>query len=405
MEACARLWVKDPAAQRGSWRERMPGARKLRLELGCGKGRFTAQTAAAHPEDLYVAVERVPDAMVIAMERCRALGLTNVFFIDGDAAELDRYFAPGEVDLIYINFCDPWPSVKHARRRLTAEPFLRAYRKVLRDGGEIHFKTDNHDLFEWSLFQFPKAGYELSQVTRDLHANGVQGIMTDYEEKFYNLGTPIHRCVGTKVALPDVPILEGLCRRLPEWEIRAVREDDLDAVLALLQTAPDYFALDGRQPDLTSLRRDLNALPPRCAPEQKHYVAFWREGKPEAVLDWVEGYPREQTLWVGLFLVDGTLQGKGLGRALMSALPGAAWDGGMDRLRLACLKHNEKGHRFWLSLGYRDLRDGVSTEGDAVWIMERLAQADEPSGGDDGKDMDVTSGHETMVRPMGDGDR
>ena len=102
MEACAALWVKDPAEMRGRWREKKQDARLLRLELGCGKGRFTAETAAASPEDLYVAVERVPDAMVIAMERCRNLGLTNVFFIDGDAAELDRYFAPDEVDLLYI---------------------------------------------------------------------------------------------------------------------------------------------------------------------------------------------------------------------------------------------------------------------------------------------------------------
>ena len=81
MEVCAALWVKDPVQMRGAWREKMPGARLLRLELGCGKGRFTAQTAAAHPEDLYVAVERVPDAMVIAMERCRDMGLTNVFLL------------------------------------------------------------------------------------------------------------------------------------------------------------------------------------------------------------------------------------------------------------------------------------------------------------------------------------
>ena len=379
MEACAALWVKDPAAVRGRWRERKPDARLLRLELGCGKGRFTAGTAAAHPEDLYVAVERVPDAMVTAMERCRDLGLTNVLFIDGDAAELDRYFAPGEVDLLYINFCDPWPSVKHARRRLTAETFLRSYRKVLADGGRIEFKTDNRDLFEWSLFQFPKAGYELSQVTRDLHAHGVQGIMTDYEEKFHALGTPINRCVGTKAALPDVPILEGLRRRLPEWDIRPVEEADLDPVLALLRTDPDYFDLDGRQPDLDGLRASLTALPPRCAPEQKHYVAFWRDGKPRAVLDWVEGYPREQTLWVGLFLVEKSLQGQGVGKRLMSALPGAAWDGGMDSLRLACLEHNGNGHRFWETLGFRDLRKGeaLSGQADAVWIMERLAVPDE----------------------------
>lgn len=197
MERCARLLVSDPAARRGDWRGLMPGAAGLRLEIGCGKGRFTCETAAAHPDTLFVAVERVPDAMIIAMERAAAMGLQNVFFVDGDAARLADYFAPDEIDLIYINFCDPWPSHKHARRRLTAEGFLRAYRGVLRRGGQVHFKTDNADLFEFSLFQFPKAGYALSEVTRNLHQNGVTGVMTDYEEKFHLLGIPINRCVGT----------------------------------------------------------------------------------------------------------------------------------------------------------------------------------------------------------------
>lgn len=214
MEACSALWVRSPEELRGNWRSLKPDAGLVRLELGCGKGRFTAGTAAAHPEDLYIAVERVPDAMVTAMERCRELGLTNVFFIDGDAAELDKYFAPGEVDVIYINFCDPWPSAKRAKRRLTHEGFLLGYRRVQKDGGRIEFKTDNRDLFEWSLFQFPKAGYALSEVTRNLHEHGVQGIMTDYEEKFYNLGQPIHRCVGTKgpldAACPDSPRVHPL---------------------------------------------------------------------------------------------------------------------------------------------------------------------------------------------------
>jgi tRNA (guanine-N7-)-methyltransferase len=208
MEACDRLWVRDPAEYKGKWRTLKPDAARLRLELGCGKGRFTAGTAAEHPEDLYVAIERVPDAMVIAMERCREQGLTNVFFIDGDAACLSDYFEPDEVDLLYINFCDPWPSVKHSKRRLTHVNFLRGYRQVLKDGGQIHFKTDNRDLFEWSLFQFPKVGFELSEVTRNLHENGVQGVMTDYEEKFHQLGKPINRCVGTKIDLPDPALAE-----------------------------------------------------------------------------------------------------------------------------------------------------------------------------------------------------
>lgn len=375
MEACAALWIKEPTEYKDRWRELKPDAALLRLELGCGKGRFTAETAAAHPEDLYVAVERVPDAMVIAMERCKNLGLTNVFFIDGDAAALSDYFAPDEVDLIYINFCDPWPSVKHSRRRLTHEDFLRGYRQVLREGGQIHFKTDNHDLFEWSLFQFPKAGFELSEVTRNLHEHGVCGVMTDYEEKFHSMGTPINRCVGTKGPLPDVPIVEGLDALLPEWEIRPVSGEDKEAVLALLQSCPDYFALEGPTPTMESLEHDLANLPPRCLPIQKHYVALWRGDKPEAVLDLVEGYPRERTLFVGLFLVRGDLHRTGVGRRVMGALPAAADGAGFDRVRLGCLKNNEGGHAFWQAMGYTDLREGTLMEdGAPVWIMERLAE-------------------------------
>ena len=199
MERCAAYQVKEPESWRGRWRERLTPDCELRLELGCGKGRFTAQTAAAHPEDLYVAVERVPDAMVMAMERAQAMGLRNVLFIDADAARLSDYFAPDEVERIYINFCDPWPTNRHAKRRLTHLNFLELYRNVLRDGGEIHFKTDNRGLFEWSLLQFPQADYILRDVTRDLHAQGIQGIMTDYEEKFHSLGTPINRCVAVKL--------------------------------------------------------------------------------------------------------------------------------------------------------------------------------------------------------------
>lgn len=205
MERCSALLIPEPERLRGRWRELYPAAQEIRLEIGCGKGRFSAETAEQNPDVLYIALERVPDAMVIAMERCQARGLRNIFFIDGDAAALREYFAPDEVNLIYINFCDPWPGVKHARRRLTHPQFLVLYRGILREGGQIHFKSDNHDLFEWSLFQFPKAGFVLSQVTRDLHGEGVRGVMTDYEEKFHLLGTPINRCVGTKEAMCPEP--------------------------------------------------------------------------------------------------------------------------------------------------------------------------------------------------------
>ena len=374
MDACGALLVQDPAAEKGRWRARKPDAVRLRLELGCGKGRFTAETAAAHPSDLYVAVERVPDAMVIAMERCQALGLTNVFFINGDAAALEQYFAPGEVDLIYINFCDPWPSVKHSRRRLTHEGFLRGYRRVLREGGQVHFKTDNRALFEWSLFQFPKAGFTLSEVTRNLHEQGVQGVMTDYEEKFHALGTPINRCVGSMGPLPDVPLSDGLARRLPGWELRPVTDAGVDAVLALLQSDPAYFDLERRQPTSQSLRDDIALLPPRCVPEQKRYLALWKDGAPQAVLDLVEGYPRERTLYVGFFFLSPALRRQGTGREIMDAVLQSAGDAGMDSARLACLLNNAAGHAFWRSLGFGDLRrsETIGDHSNPVWIMERL---------------------------------
>ena len=198
MEKCAACQVKDGFALRGRWREAlMPEAGELRGELGCGKGRCTAETARLNPDVLFVAIEKVPDAMVVGMERAMALGLKNVFFVVGDAALVPDYFEQDEVDLIYINFCDPWPPKGQAKRRLTHRGFLETYRKALKPGGQVHFKTDNQPLFEFSVLEFPEAGFELSEVTRNLHGNGPQGVMTDYEAKFYEQGLPINRCVGT----------------------------------------------------------------------------------------------------------------------------------------------------------------------------------------------------------------
>ena len=205
MERCGACLIQNPYEMPGKWRELMPDARELRVELGCGKGRFTAGTARENPDVLLIAVEMVPDAMVVAMERCVAAELRNVFFVSANADQLPLFFLPGEVDRIYINFCDPWPSKRHAKRRLTHENFLVLYRGILKTGGKLCFKTDNRDLFEFSLFQFPKAGYDLSEVTRDLHSRGICGVMTDYEAKFHEQGVPINRCVGTKLAVDPEP--------------------------------------------------------------------------------------------------------------------------------------------------------------------------------------------------------
>ena len=196
MEACSDIWIREPEQFRGRWRELFPEAREVHLEVGCGKGKFTVETAAAEPDILLLAMERVPEAMVMAMEKAKAAGLRNVYFIGEDVARLGELFAPGELDRIYINFCDPWPHKKHAPRRLTHGNFLALYRQALGPGKEIHFKTDNVGLFDFSLEQFEACGFGLKEVTRDLHRDGPVGIMTGYEEKFYAAGTPICRLVA-----------------------------------------------------------------------------------------------------------------------------------------------------------------------------------------------------------------
>lgn len=194
MQACESIWLRDADVLRGKWRELMPEAKELRLEIGCGKGKFTVETAAANPDVLMIAVEKVQEAMILGMEKALSMGLKNLYFLSLDATEIESYFEDNEVDLLYLNFCDPWPRKKNAKRRLTFRSFLEKYKKILKNNGEIHFKTDNAPLFEWSLEEFEACKLEIRNLTRDLHSNGPVGIMTGYEEKFYELGTPINRC-------------------------------------------------------------------------------------------------------------------------------------------------------------------------------------------------------------------
>ena len=213
MERCAALRIAEPAALQGKWRSLMPQATALWLEVGCGKGKFTAETAAANPDVLLIAVERCREAMVVAMEKAQNMGLTNVFFIDMDVCKLEEVFAAFEIDRLFINFPDPWPRKKNAKRRLTYRTFLQSYCRVVKEGGEVHFKTDNAPLFAFSVEEFAACGLEVKNLTNDLHKDGIVGIMTGYEEKFHALGTPINRC-------------EVVCRpfELPEEEKKDTEE-------------------------------------------------------------------------------------------------------------------------------------------------------------------------------------
>ena len=194
MEACVAYRIVKPETMKGNWKSLKENATQLWVEVGCGKGKFTAETAAANPDVLLIAVERCREAMVVAMEKAQKMGLTNVFFIDMDVANIEEIFASFEIDRLFINFPDPWPRKKNAKRRLTHRGFLDKYCRVVRTGGEIHYKTDNAPLFEFSVEEFEACGLEVNNLTRNLHENGIVGIMTGYEEKFHALGTPINRC-------------------------------------------------------------------------------------------------------------------------------------------------------------------------------------------------------------------
>lgn len=194
MEKCAELWIKEAEALKGEWKNEFGNDNPIHIEIGCGKGNFVAGMAQLHPDINYVAIEKVEDVIVLAMEKVQSAQLENVRFISIDADRLADFFQKGEICRIYLNFSDPWPKKKQAKRRLTHKNFLDIYRSVLSIGDKICFKTDNRALFEFSLNSFADEDFKLSNITFDLHASGFEGnVMTEYEQRFSEQGMPIYR--------------------------------------------------------------------------------------------------------------------------------------------------------------------------------------------------------------------
>lgn len=181
----------------GAWAEAFGRIAPLYVEIGVGKGDFLTELAARNPNVNYVGIEAQQGVLYFAAHKAAARQLSNVRLLVFDAAHLTELFAPAEVDRIYLNFSDPWPKKRHAKRRLTSELFLERYRAVLKEGGELHFKTDNMGLFDYSLETMAAEGWQLSRVTHDLHALGeTDNIMTEYERKFSARGAKIGRLVA-----------------------------------------------------------------------------------------------------------------------------------------------------------------------------------------------------------------
>lgn len=166
----------------------------LYLEIGCGKGGFALEFARQNPDINLIAVEKTPNVLVTGMERLMTEGLTNLRFCMGQAEYLDHMFHEHTVDRLFLNFSCPFPKKQYAAHRLTHERFLEIYRRVLKNGAEIHQKTDNMHLFEFSIEQFSKCGFPMKNISLDLHNSGFEGnIITEYEKRFSDLGQPIYR--------------------------------------------------------------------------------------------------------------------------------------------------------------------------------------------------------------------
>lgn len=195
------LAINEPQVLKGKWNEEFGNNNPIRIEIGMGKGRFITQLALENPDINYVGIEKYSSVLIRAIEKCQDIEVPNLRFIRMEAEYICDVFNKEEVDRIYLNFSDPWPKDRHAKRRLTSKQFFGRYDNILKKDGVVEFKTDNDLLFQFSLEQVLEAGWNLVAQTWDLHNDSemVKGnVMTEYESKFSQMGNPIHKLVANR---------------------------------------------------------------------------------------------------------------------------------------------------------------------------------------------------------------
>lgn len=185
--------VQAPEENKGVWNTIFGNDNPIHIEVGMGKGKFITELALRHPDVNYIGIERYPTVLLKGIQKREQQELTNLYFMCIDAKNLENIFIEEEVKRIYLNFSDPWPKDRHAKRRLTSPQFMAVYDKVLSKDGIVEFKTDNRGLFEYSLESIPEAGWKVGFSTFDLHHSNQaeDNVMTEYEEKFSAEGKPI----------------------------------------------------------------------------------------------------------------------------------------------------------------------------------------------------------------------
>jgi len=198
------ICIKEPEKLKGRWKEEIFGNDKpLHIEIGMGKGRFIMDLAAAYPDINYIGIEMYSSVIYRGIQKYEEAENPpkNLVFLCFDATDICEIFDQGEIDRIYLNFSDPWPKDRHAKRRLTSDRFLKRYDQILAKDGHIEFKTDNKGLFDFSLESVKENGWKLDAVTFDLHNDEVMNkgnIMTEYEQKFSSMGNPIYKLIASR---------------------------------------------------------------------------------------------------------------------------------------------------------------------------------------------------------------
>ena len=190
--------IDNPAQYKGKWQEFFGNKAPIRIEVGMGKGKFISTLAMQNPDINYIGIEKYSSVLIRAIDKRIEKNIENLYFLRFDAVDILDIFDEGEIDRIYLNFSDPWPKDRHAKRRLTSKEYLKKYNIILKKDGIGEFKTGNDDLFAFSLEEVPLAGWEIVAQTFDLHntAEMMEGnVMTEYEKKFSALGNPIHKMI------------------------------------------------------------------------------------------------------------------------------------------------------------------------------------------------------------------
>ena len=182
--------IRDPFPYCGKWKEVFSNNNPIYIEIGMGKGQFIIKNAIMHPENNYIGIEKYDSVIVKALQKIPS-DITNLRMIRGDANRIDEMFHK-EINHIYLNFSDPWPKVRHHNRRLSSKIFLDKYENIFKSDKVIEMRTDNQDLFEYSLVSFSESNYILNEVNLDLHKEEIPEATTEYEDKFSNKGCPIY---------------------------------------------------------------------------------------------------------------------------------------------------------------------------------------------------------------------